>query len=289
MLGWLLLAVAVLGAGGLGLLWAEKRPEASPVGRGEHLAQQAGCFACHGRGDGETRFNLRQANDKWTGKNNPTFWDNGITEAKVLKDWIANGVPADQAERHKRLFVQMPAYKDRLTAEEIDAIAAWILAEGLKYTQAAAIKDKPVAVPDPRPTGDALFIVGDHLARKYGCYQCHGELGQGSVSNPDSFKGYIPGFFGKDFRLLTADGDRSELLHWIDTGHGNAIESGPLAPLAKKYIDGQATKMPGYRDRLSAAEKQVLVDFMVMLNAKGPLPAAEIERVVTLVDAETSN
>ena len=77
-LGWVLLGLLGLALAGTMLLQAEKQPEASPVGRGEKLAQQAGCFACHGRGDGEPRFNLRQANDKWAGKANPTFWENGI-------------------------------------------------------------------------------------------------------------------------------------------------------------------------------------------------------------------
>src|SRR6478609_9303291 len=96
-LGWVLLGALALAIGGTIVLQMEKQPEASPVGRGERLALQAGCFACHGRGDGEPRFNLRQANDKWADKTNPTFWDGDLTETKVIVDWITNGAPADQA------------------------------------------------------------------------------------------------------------------------------------------------------------------------------------------------
>jgi mono/diheme cytochrome c family protein len=283
-LGWLLVAVLVLAVAGTIVLQIEKQPEESPVGRGEKLAHQAGCFACHGRGEGEPRFNLRQANAKWAGKVNPTFWENEITETKVLVDWITNGVPADEAAKHKKLFIQMPAYKDRLKPDEIDAIAAWILAEGLRIAQSGE-KEAPAALSAKGPlTDDQLFIAGDHLSRQYGCYQCHGELGQGGVANPDSFKGYIPGLFGKDVAQLTANLDRDEILYWIDHGRGRAVESGVLGQLAKKYFDQQATQMPGYRDQLTAEEKGLLADYVILLNKKGPLPAQEIERLTTLLE-----
>ena len=283
MLGWVLLGGLVLAIAGTIVLQVEKQPELSPVGRGEKLAQQAGCFACHGRGDGEARFNLRQANDKWAAKNNPTFWDGSITETSVLTEWITNGVTADQAARHKKLFIQMPAYKDRLKPAEIDAIAAWILAEGLKFTQSGAAKDATAPAKTPVEP-DQLFAAGDKLSRKYGCYQCHGELGQGGIANPDSFKGYIPGFFGGDLAKLTANLNRDEILYWIDHGRGRAVESGLLGGLARKYLDGQANKMPGYRDQLTVAEKDLLADYVLLLNKKGPLPAKEIERLIALIE-----
>jgi mono/diheme cytochrome c family protein len=289
-LGIVLLALLGLAVAGTIFLQAEKQPEYSPVGRGAQLAVSAGCFACHGRGEGEKRFNLRQRDDKWAPKNNPTFWDGDITKVDELVEWITNGVTAAEVEKHKKLFIKMPAYKDRLKPDEIDAIAAWILAEGIKFTHGPAAGTKTPALADGKSlTPDQLLAAGDRLSRKSGCYQCHGELGQGGVSNPDSFKGYIPGFFGQDFLKLTANGDRAELLHWIDHGRGQAIESGLTGKLAKKYGDGQATQMPGYRDQLAAPEKELLADFMLLLNKAGPLPAKEIERIATLLDAAASN
>jgi mono/diheme cytochrome c family protein len=286
-LGWLLLGLLAAAVAGTILFQVEKMPDESPVGRGRKLAREAGCFACHGDGDGEARFNLRLANDKWAGKANPTFWENGITESAVLVDWITNGVPADQIARHKKLFIQMPAYKDRLKPDEIDAVAAWILAEGLKFTQTpAAQKEKPSAMASPA-SNDELFVAGDRLSRRYGCYQCHGELGQGGVANPDSLKGYIPGFFGKDFRALTANGDRGEVLYWIDHGRGQAIESGPLGRVARYYFESQATKMPGYRDQMSAVEKELLADYLLLLDRKGPLSAKDVEKILLQIDHES--
>lgn len=284
-----LLVLFGLGVAGTILLQVEKQPESSPVSRGARLAETAGCFACHGGGDGEKRFNLRDRDGKWAAKNNPTFWDAEITKVDRLVEWIANGVTADEVEKHKKLFIKMPAYKDRLKPDEIEAIAAWILAEGLKFTQGVGPAAKPVAETHQSLMGDGLLVQGDRLSRKFGCYQCHGELGQGGVVNPGSFKGYIPGFFGQDFLKLTANGDRAEILHWIEHGRGNAIEAGLLGRIARHYTEGQATPMPGYRDQLTGPEKELFADFLLLLNKTGPLPAKEIERIVSLLDAAAVN
>ncbi len=285
----ILVLLLVLGLGGTILLQIEKQPELAPVGRGAKLAESAGCFACHGRGDGEKRFNLRRREDQWAAKNNPSLWEGDITKVDELVEWITNGVTADEVEKHKRLFIKMPAYKDRLKSDEIDAIAAWVLAEGLKSSQGVGSSAKPIEETHQSPMGDRLLVQGDRLSRKYGCYQCHGELGQGGVANPASFKGYIPGFFGQDFRKLTANGDRTEILHWIDHGRGAAVESGLLGGIAKKYLDGQAIPMPGYRDQLTAPEKELLADYLLLLNQTGPLSAKAIQRIIPLLESEKAS
>jgi mono/diheme cytochrome c family protein len=278
-----LLGLLALGIGGTIFLQIEKQPEHSPVSRGAKLADQAGCFACHGRGEEEPRFNLRQAAPgQWRGKSNPTLGAGEITKAAVLVDWITHGVVADEAEQHKQLFIRMPAYQDRLTPAEIEDIAAWILTEGLKAQVDPSAKVEPVPAGQAL-TADQLLIRGDLLARRHGCYQCHGELGQGGIANPDSFKGYIPGFQGQDFLKLTANGDRAEIMHWIEHGRGRAVESGVLGGVAKKYLNRQAIPMPGYRDYLTAAEKELLADYVLLVNKSGPLSAREIERLVLLL------
>ncbi len=286
-----LLVLLVLGIGATVLLQIEKQPELSPVSRGARLAETAGCFACHGRGDGEKRFNLRQSSaEKWTAKSNPTFWDGDITKVDEIVDWITNSAPAAEVERHKKLFIRMPAYKDRLKPDEIEALAAWILAEGLKFTQGTGSAVKPLPPSAGRPLdADQLLVSGDRLSRKLGCYQCHGELGQGGMSNTGSFKGYIPGFFGQDFLKLTAHGDRAEIIHWIDHGRGRAIESGLVGRLARNYFETQAIPMPGYRDQLTAPEKDLLADYLLFLNKSGPLPAREIQRIAARLEVAASN
>lgn len=274
---------ATIGLLAILFITAERRAETSPVARGAHLAVNSGCFACHGRDDAEVRYNLRQgANGKWRDKKIPTMWEDGIEKADIVIDWITNGVPARAAERHKQLLIQMPAYKDRLTAGEIDDLAAWVLAEGLRLSQGRGNAARSINLDDVDPTKlapDQLFILGDRLSRKHGCYQCHGELGQGGLANLASFKGAIPGFYGKEFLELTAQGDRAEILHWIDTGRGKAIESGVTGALATKFIDGQAIGMPAYKDHLNEKEKALLTEFLLLLNKTGPMPAKEVDRI----------
>lgn len=282
-LGLLLLAGFLAAVGATVAVQLAKRPESSPVSRGARLAEEAGCFACHGRAEEEPRFNLRQAAPgEWRAKNNPSLWENEITKVDVLVDWITNGVPADEAEKHKNLLIRMPAYRDRLTPGEIEDLAAWILAEGMKiWADPPAVK-APAA--GQKLTEEQLLLAGDALSRRHGCYQCHGELGQGGVANPGSLKGYIPGFQGRDFLQLTADGDRTEILHWIDHGRGRAVEAGLLGRVAKRYFEGQTIPMPGYRDLLTPVEKELLADYLLLLNRKGPLPAREIESLNRLIN-----
>ncbi len=287
-LGLVLLALLVLGLCGTILLQYEKQPEQSPVSRGAKLVESAGCFACHGRSEDDKRFNLRPKADAWAPKANPTFWEDGHATYDELIDWITHGVPAAKAERHKKLFIRMPAYEHRLKPEEIEAIAAWVLAEVPKYGPKTEARAKPGAPASSLTQSDQLLVSGDRLSRKFGCYQCHGELGQGGVPNLQSFKRYIPGFFGDDFRQLTAHGDRTEILHWIDHGRGVAVEQGLLGRLARHYFDTQAIPMPGYRDQLTPAEKELLTDYLLLLNKSGPLPAKEIERITTLIDHQAA-
>ncbi|HEX2860843.1 MAG TPA: c-type cytochrome [Lacunisphaera sp.] len=285
-----LLAMAILGTlAATAIFLVERRPETSPVSRGARLADQAGCFACHGRGEDEARFNLRQAAPgKWRGKSNPPLLTGELDELDVLVDWITNGVPASEAKQHADLFIRMPAYRGRLTPVEIEDISAWILSETLRLRAEPGERAAAPAAGQRPLTNDEIFAAGDRLARQTGCYQCHGELGQGAVGNPDSFKGYIPGFQGEDFLKLTANGDRTEVLHWIDHGRGRAIESGRLGRLAQKYFDQQAIPMPGYREQLTPAEKELLADYVMLLNKSGPLSAREIERLIPLLSPSDS-
>jgi mono/diheme cytochrome c family protein len=286
-LGFVVSAAAILGIAALAFFQAEKRQELSPVARGEKLAVSSGCFACHGRSDADTRGNFRRlASGAWKPKALPTFWENGIDRTDVLVDWITHGVPAEEAEAHKKLLIQMPAYGRRLPADDIEAIAAWILAEGLRLS--GGLGNAAVAAPAPesgeKPDDARLFAVGDRLARQHQCYQCHGELGQGGVANLSAFKGYIAGFFGRDFLQLTDGGKREEVLHWIEHGRGNAIESGLSGRLAQFFFRGQAIGMPAYRDTLDDSQRAVLADYLLLLNRKGPLTAKKLEQVSKLLD-----
>ena len=284
-----LLGAVVVITGLTTLLHFERRAELSIVTQGRNLALAHGCFACHGTSEMDERANFRQlTSGQWKPKSIPTLWENGIDRADVLTEWITHGVTAKDAEAQKRLFIRMPAYADFMNTTEIEAVSAWILSEGIRLSQGGG----PDEIPLPEIDGiaqlepDRLFALGDVLSRRHGCYQCHGELGQGGVENPHSFKNTIPGFFGHDFRELTENGDRAEILHWIDHGRGHSIESGLTGSLATRFLDGQAIEMPAYRDHLNDNEKAVLTEFLLHLNKAGPLPAKDLERILKLLSEE---
>lgn len=269
---------------GVVILYAERRQEVSPVARGAVLAASSGCFACHSRSEGDQRGNFRRLEDgTWRARAIPTLWENGLDEVAVLTDWIANGVPAEEAQRHRQLFIQMPAYRGHLSAEDIDAVSAWILSEAIRLSSSSPLRASAQPTGTPRATADEILVEGDRLSRLHGCYQCHGELGQGGVSNPASFKGYVAGFFGHDFNALTSGGDRQEVRYWIDRGRGRALESGVTGRLASLFLDRQAIKMPAYEHRLTEQEKNILTDYLLALNKAGPLPAKELERRLKLL------
>lgn len=225
----------------------------------------------------------------------PTFWENGIDDPAELTEWIRDGVPADERERHERLLIQMPAYGGTVLDEEaVESIVSWIIAKGISMTGAMGNGERamPEDIDVSKLSEDQLLVLGDRLSRQQGCYQCHGEFGQGGVLNPRSFKGYLPGFFGEDLLELTDGGKPEEVLHWIDTGRGRAIESGLLGGVAKRFLDSQSIGMPGYESLLSESEKRVLVDYVLLLNRWGPLDSAALiklnQRIAQSVSEENT-
>ncbi len=186
----------------------ETKPESSPVSRGAKLAHAAGCIACHGNSIDDPRANFRLRNEEWRSDGIVAIWEEEHS-AKSLITWITHGVPESKRKSHQQYLLQMPAYGDdgHMTAAEIEDVATWTLAFGMKGFQCydTIKEDMPdLEIADIADLEEAeLITLGDRLSRKSGCYQCHGELGQGGAENFASFKGYIPGFQGGDFRRLT--------------------------------------------------------------------------------------
>lgn len=118
-----------------------------------------------------------------------------------------------------------------------------------------------------------LLAAGEALARKYHCFQCHGHMGQGGFANAGSLKGYVPGYFGDDFKLLTNNGDPESVRSWIVNGLDDAIVHEPVTGLlARFFFWRQAVSMPSFNS-LPAEEVDVLVDYVIALNRFGPMTA----------------
>jgi len=120
---------------------------------------------------------------------------------------------------------------------------------------------------------DNPLIAGELLARKYHCFQCHGHLGQGGFKNPKSLKGYVPGYFGSDFKILTQNADPDSVREWIMNGVDSAILEKPITgQIAEFFFRRQAVNMPSYKS-LELEEIEVLVNYVIALNKFGPMTA----------------
>jgi len=120
------------------------------------------------------------------------------------------------------------------------------------------------------------LLQGERLARQYNCFQCHGELGQGGFRNAGALKGYIPGYFGKDFALLTQDGNPESVRRWISQGIDPALYSKPFdGTIARFFIERQEVSMPIFTS-LPDTSIQILTDYVIALNQFGAMDVKAI-------------
>ncbi|MBV1881952.1 MAG: hypothetical protein KUG82_09980 [Pseudomonadales bacterium] len=120
------------------------------------------------------------------------------------------------------------------------------------------------------------LIAGERLVRRYHCFQCHGELGQGGFQNNKSLKGYVPGYFGDDFRTLTNNADPESVRKWISQGLDHDIVETPVTGgIAEFFFNRQAIHMPSYKS-LGIKEIEILVSYVIALNQYGPMTAETV-------------
>lgn len=120
------------------------------------------------------------------------------------------------------------------------------------------------------------LLQGEILARKYNCFQCHGELGQGGFRNAGALKGYVPGYFGNDFALLTRGGSPDSIMAWISQGIDPALLDHPLeGAVAGFFIDKQEISMPEF-GTIPYSQRRILTDYVIMLSNFGEMDAKEI-------------
>ena len=137
------------------------------------------------------------------------------------------------------------------------------------YWQAMALRKNSEARLKQSPNN--WLLQGEQLARERNCFRCHGELGQGGFTNSGALKGYIPGYYGKDFRALTGNGHPEYVREWIRTGSAKSVTDHPLTGLiARHFLDRQAVSMPIFAS-LSDPEINLLADYVIALNQLGPL------------------
>lgn len=234
----------------------------NPVRRGVARARQLGCFSCHG--------DLGTGGFKDPGRPNleTPAWDGGLYMMYVKNDddirrYILKGsVPAvpvsnpggngdgpsvDRVREPSTAAVVMPAFKDTIRGTDLeDLVTAYKYLAGMV-----------------RPSSDSDEQKGFDLARRWGCFACHGPGGSGGLPNPRSFTGFIPGWYGADFHDLVRD--RREFDGWVQHGSIPRLTANPIAAI---FMRRQRIKMPGYRD-FTAVELDDLWAYVRWLERTG--------------------
>jgi mono/diheme cytochrome c family protein len=213
-------------------------PELTPAARGRQLAEDLGCFTCHGP---LGRAGVSNPGSQY--KAVPPFHEGTIMmfakSDQDLREYILDGAPASKRESAEYLqemseqAIRMPAYRDHVSAQDVEDLVAFLRATS------------ELLYPPDGPASD-----GEELARDLGCFTCHGAMGGGGHANPGSLKGYIPGFYGPDYAELVQNKD--ELRSWIENGGIGRLTDDPLAAY---FLERQRVQMPAYGGFLS--EKQI--------------------------------
>jgi len=223
--------------------------EVTPAERGFQVAVRSGCFDCHGpNGTGGVK-NPGSKDDEVPGFSGgtPMMW---LKNEHELREYILDGAPArkrDNPEYRKAMKSQllaMPAYRGYLSTPEMDDLVAYVR-----------------AVSGLIAPSDALAAQGQDLAYQLGCFHCHGPMGTGMSRNLGSLKGYIPGWWGNDFRSLVRSD--AELREWILAGEIPRLRDHPVA---KYFIRWQRVSMPAYRDFITDAQLQALMRYVRWIN-----------------------
>ncbi len=260
-----------------GFLTHLRKPELTPELRGYALAEELGCHGCHGpRGTGGVP-NPRAGLTQTTGE--IPAWDGGTAMMYVknedeIREWILDGRPwrlvlrdsleargsarADTAspcpepgrvELRARGWkgnpppLRMPAYAGVVSEAQLDDLVA--------YYKVVARFGEDI---DNMPAGARR---GYAAAREAGCFGCHGAGGLLGVSNPRSFKGYIPPWRGDDFHDVVRNPD--ELREWILDG---AIARIGENRVGSWFLSRQLIKMPAYRDVLPDSTIDDIVSYI---------------------------
>ncbi|AOS45601.1 Cytochrome c [Lacunisphaera limnophila] len=225
--------------------------ESTPALRGERIAREQGCFACHGP-DGKGGVADPGARGGvvpgWDGRTVATY---ALNEAEVV-EWILEGRPArlKDVDLHtgRKPLLPMPAYRDRMSAGQLDDLMA--------YFRAVSAFDTNIP---------ALAYEGMVESEKYGCFACHGPGGVGGAPNPGSFKGHIPAWDGAEYAEIVRD--EGELREWILDGHPRRLWDNPAA---RHFLEGQLVQMPVYRRVISDDQLAKIMGYVQWRRTERP-------------------
>jgi mono/diheme cytochrome c family protein len=223
------------------------RPEVTAAMRGEEVAREFGCFACHG-GTG-----ISGISNPGSVSGDVPSWVAGkiamyVIEEQDFQEWILYGVPRSHSSSADYVkpasLIPMPAYEKVLSGNELEDL--------VEYLQ--AVSGWAASIPNE-------VYEGRKIGLRLGCFGCHGPSGMGGVWNPGSLKNSIPPWTGEDFEELVRD--TQELREWILDGRIKRLWK---KPLARYFLERQIIQMPAYREYLSDEELEKLVTYVRWLR-----------------------
>ncbi|MCB1049437.1 MAG: c-type cytochrome [Acidobacteria bacterium] len=214
----------------------------SPETRGWQVATQLGCFQCHG----------------WEGLGGlpnpgastvPGFQDfnflMSIYSESELEAWILDGAPArlDRSADPGRVL-EMPGYRGRLNEGQLKDLKTYFQGvSGMVFPQ------------------EARAAEGFEIAKRKGCFGCHGVGGRLDIPNKGSLVGRIPAWTGPDFPELVQSDE--ELRFWILKGLPTRLETNRMA---QYFLKRQTLKMPAYEGFLSESDLQAIMAYIHWLR-----------------------
>lgn len=238
---WRILILSLMAAVGAWCLWPEG--ETIPAIRGQRLARELGCFACHGpEGQGGVGDPAAPGGEipDWSYTTARLFLSSeDDVRSWILRGWAAHEAGRDPAGRHTSV-APMPGYEAQLSTDDVDDLVAYFL-----------------AVSGWRESYSEDAYQGRLIAEHLGCFGCHGPSGIGGVPNPGSPEGEIPSLLGEDFDELVRD--EAELRTWILDGE--------IERLRDRRSAGKI-RMPAYHDFLSDIELDRLIAYLESLRSK---------------------
>ena len=218
------------------------------IRRGQRIARREGCLNCH-----QAPFRGELGNPGSGTGSVPALGSGSlmmyVQRPEEVEEWIRDGqsralaANPEALEKYRAQLLQMPPFGEKLSAVEISALRAFVVAAD-GYISPAGEKERQ----------------GEIVAREH-CLACHNVGGAGGLHNPGSYFGYIPGLWGSDFEDLVRD--KAELREWIQTGASRRVGSLPLAAWVTRK---QQIKMPAYGEHLEAEEIDALVAYIGWLG-----------------------
>ncbi len=150
----------------------------------------------------------------------------------------------------------MPAYGRRLSASQIEDLAAYVVAVN--------------GAPAPAET---LATRGLERADALGCTGCHGPGGRLALTNPGSMKGYVPSWDGRDWPELVRD--RDEFDQWVRHGVSDRFKTNPAAAF---FLRRARLHMPAFDTHLADGDLEALWAYVTWVRSEAARPeAADIE------------